>query len=206
MPRLHDEPGTVLRLLVVATGPRHCVGVDLESGALARAWSPGPLRPGTAPYDIVKVTLSGDEDLVPDPTEPEAVPLESPPEVDGHMSARAARRLIRPLLHPAKGALLGSHGATVPFWERSPDRPSVAVAEPPGGVLVTMDSGQLWCHFRWSCVPHVLACRDPRLEAALHKRGRRAARLRPGTLTVVALSPPLEGHCHKVIEAVLPRR
>lgn len=205
MPRLRDEPGTVLRLLVLATGPRHCVGVDLQSGALARAWSPGPLNPGTAPYDIVKVTLSDDGDLVPDPSEPEAVPLASPPEADGHMSARAARRLVKPLLHPVKGPLLGSHGATVPFWERAADRPSVAVAEPPGGVLVTVDSGQLWCHFRWSRTPHVLACRDPRLETALASRGRRTARFRPGTLAVVALSPPVDGHCYKVVEAVLPR-
>jgi hypothetical protein len=30
--------------------------------------------------------------------------------------------------------------------------------------------------------------------------------VRPGTHVVVALQPPVEGYCHKVVEALVPRR
>lgn len=206
MPRLRDAPGTTLRLLVVSTGARHCAGIDLESGAMVRAWAPGPVDQGLRPYDVVTVTINSDTDLVPDPSEPEAVALVAPPVYDSRVTGRAAKRLIRPLLHPGKGPLLGFHGPTVPFWERTPDHPSVALAEPPGGVVVSIERDQMWCHFQWSRRPVVLACQDPRLQTALLSRGRRLARLRPGTLVVVALSPPVIGYCHKVVEAVIPRR
>jgi hypothetical protein len=206
MPRLQDAPGTTLRLLVVSTGTRHCAGIDLESGALVRAWSPTAVDPRLRPYDLVSVMLDADVDLVPDPAEPEAVPLAGPPRLTGRLTGRAAHRLVRPLLHPAQAPLLGFHGATVPFWERTPDRPSVALAQPTGGLVVTAEGDGTWCHFPWARRPMVLACQDPRLQAALARRGRRLATMPPGTLLVVALSPPVDGHCYKVVEAVVPRR
>ncbi len=130
MRRLHDSPGTTLELMVVATGERHCAGIDLASGALVRGWSPIEVDQRLRPYDVVQVTVADNPDLLPDPAEPDAIVIAGPPRLSGHMSGGAARRLIRPLLHPENVPLLGFQGPTVPFWERRPDHPSVAVAQP----------------------------------------------------------------------------
>ena len=206
MRRLRDTPGTDLRLLVVSTGPRHCAGIDLDSGALVRAWSPAPVDQRISPYDVVRVTIAADDDLVPDPAEPEAVAVADAPQLEGRLTGRAAHRLVRPLLHPAKAPLLGFHGPSVPFWERTADHPSVALASPRGPLVVTVEQGALWCHFEWGGKPSVLPCLDPRLAASLSRQRRDHAYLSPGTLAVVTLSAPVDGHCHKVVEAVIPRR
>jgi hypothetical protein len=206
LPRRQDTPGTALRLMVVATGERHCAGVDLCSGALVRAWSAARSDQVLQPYDLVEVTISVDPDVVPDPAEPEAVVVDQPPVLVGRLAGRKAVRLIKPLLHPEGGPLLGFHGAAIPFWERRADHPSVALAEPAGPLMVSIEDGGMWCHFTWANRPQVLACTDRRLAAFLYRAGRSFARLRPGTFLVVALEPPVEGQCHKVIEAVVPRR
>jgi hypothetical protein len=206
MPRLDDSPGTALRLMVVSTGDRHCAGIDLASGALVRAWSAYPVDSRLRPYDVVDVTVASDPDLVPDPSEPDAIVIAGPPELSGRVKGRAAGRLIRPVLHPERAPLLGTYGATVPFWERSSDHPSITVAKPKGPVVVTFEEGRLWCHFFWGSRPQVLACDDPRLAASLRRSGRTFAQMRPGAHIVVALSPPVDGHCYKVVEAVVPRR
>ncbi len=202
----HDAPGTTLRLMVVATGERHCIGIDLASGALVRAWSPEMVDPRLQPYDLVEVVVAHDPDLVPDPAQPEAVASAGAPQLFGRMIGRPALRLIRPLLHPENTPLLGSHGPTVPFWERRPDHPSVALAEPMAPLVVTAEPDGLWCHFPWDGRPQVLACTDPRLAASLKRTGTIMTGVRPGTHVVVALQPPLDGHCHKVVEALVPRR
>ena len=204
--RLLDTPGTRLRLMVLSTGVHHCVGIDLASGVLVRAWSFAPVDQRLSPYDLVDVTVGGGPDLVPDPSEPDALVISGPPVYAGQLTGRRAARLIRPLLHPPKAPLLGFHGATVPFWERKPDHPSVAIAEPQGQVAVTTDSGTIWCHFAWGLRPQVLVCADPRLAAWLQRTGRDRAAVREGTYLVVALEPPVEGHCHKVVESLVPRR
>jgi hypothetical protein len=206
MPRLLDAPGTALALLVVATGKAHIAGIDIASGALVRGWSPDRVDQRLRPYDVVEVTVADNPDVLPDPAEPDAIVIAGPPKLTGHMSGGAARRLIRPLLHPEKMPLLGFWGPTVPFWERRPDHPSIALAEPVEPVVVTAEAGPLWCHFSWGGRPQVLYCQDPRLAASLERRGRRHAQLRAGTRIVVALEPPVGGYCHKVVEAVVPRR
>jgi hypothetical protein len=144
--------------------------------------------------------------VVPDPAEPEALVIASPPVKAGQLSGRRAARLLRPLLHPERAPLLGFHGPTVPFWERRPDHPSVALAQSKGPVVATVEGGGLWCHFVWDGRPQVLACADPRLAASLHRLNRDYANLRPGTYVVVALEPPVGGQCHKVVEALIPHR
>ena len=141
MRRLHDSPGTTLELMVVATGERHCAGIDLASGALVRGWSPTEVDQRLRPYDVVQVTVADNPDLLPDPTEPDAIVIAGPPRLSGHMAGGAARRLIRPLLHPENVPLLGFQGPTVPFWERRPDHPSVALAEPSVPLVVTAEAG-----------------------------------------------------------------
>jgi hypothetical protein len=192
--------------MVVSTGRRHCVGVDLDSGTLVRAWAAHAVDQRLAPYDLVDVRVASDPDLVPDPTEPEALVIEAVPEPVGRLSGRRAQRLMRPLLHPEHTPLLGFHGPTVPFWERRPDHPSAALAQVAGPVVVTLEEGAMWCHFVWGGRPQVLACSDPRLYATMHRAARDRANLRPGTYLVVALEPPVSGQCHKVVEALVPRR
>jgi hypothetical protein len=204
--RLNDTPGTRLELMVVSTGAHHCVGIDLASGALVRAWSFAEVDPRLAPYDVVAVTVGGGPDLVPDPTEPDALVVAGAPVHVGQLTGRRAARLMRALLHPEKIPLLGFHGPTVPLWERTPDHPSVALAQPSSLVAVTAESGGMWCHFVWDSRPQVLACADPRLAAWMQRSGRSSATVREGTYLVVALEPPVEGICHKVVEALVPPR
>jgi len=78
LPRVQMAAGVTLNLLVVAADGRQCAGVDMDSGALVRAWSPEP-GGRVNPYDVVEVTLDEDVDAVPDPAEPEAVMLVGPP-------------------------------------------------------------------------------------------------------------------------------
>jgi hypothetical protein len=204
--RLLDTPGTRLRLMAVSTGEHHCVGIDLASGALVRAWCLGLVDERLAPYDLVDVTVGGRPDLVPDPTEPDSLVIGAPPLYAGRLTGRKASRLMRPLLHPEKVPLLGFHGPTVPFWERRPDHPSVALAQPTSNVAITVESGGVWSHFVWGGRPQVLACTDPRLLAWLRRTGWDRASVRDGTYLVVALEPPIDGQCHKVVEALVPRR
>jgi hypothetical protein len=204
--RLHDTPGTRLQLMVVATGAHHCIGIDLASGALVRAWCFDAVDRRISPYDLVEVTVGGGPDLVPDPAEPDSLLVSSSPTYAGQLTGRRAARLMRPLLHPEKVPLLGLHGPTVPFWERRPDQPSVALAEPKGNMAVTVESGGMWCHFTWGGRPQVLACADPRLAAWLQRTNRDRATVHEGTFLVVALEPPVAGQCHKVVEALVPRR
>lgn len=206
LPRLHDTPGTTLRLMVVSTGERHCAGIDLQSGALVRAWSPEPLDPRLAPYDLADITLTSNPDLVPDPAEPEALVTTGAPLPVGRIGGRKATKLVKPLLHPEREPLLGFHGPAVPFWERRPDHPSVALAQTTGPLVITLEGGAMWCHFVWSGRPQVLACTDPRLAASLGRLRRDYANLKPGTYLVVAMQPPVAGQCQKVVEAVVPRR
>lgn len=178
----------------------------MDSGALVRAWSPEPVDQRLAPYDLAEIIVASNPDLVPDPSEPEALVTSGPPLPVGRLGGRRAAKLIRPLLHPENTPLLGFHGPAVPFWERRPDHPSVAVAKTSGPLVVTVEAGAMWCHFVWSARPQVLACSDPRLAASLERLGRDHANLKTGTYLVVALEPPVNGHCQKVIEAVVPRR
>lgn len=205
MPRLDDSPGATLRLMVVSTGNRHCAGIDLASGALVRAWSSYLVDQRIRPYDIVEVTVGTDLDLLPDPAQPDAVVTAGPPKLAGHVRDRPAARLIRSLLHPDKAPLLGTYGATVPFWERSPDHPSITIAQPKGPLVVTLEEERMWCHFFWSGRPHVLGCEDPRLEGSLRRGGRTFGQMKPGSYLIIALSPPIDGHCYKVVEAVVAR-
>lgn len=205
MPRLRDTPGSRLRLVVFSTGQSHCVGIDLASGALVRAWSPVPVDARLRPYDLVDITVANDPDVVPDPSEPDAVATIAAPVHAGRITGRRALRLARPLLHPDKAPLLGFHGPAVPFWERRPDHPSVALARPKSPLVVAVEDGTMWCHFVWWGRPQVLECLDARLAAFMARARRGSVTLAAGTLLLVALEPPVQGHCHKVVEAVIAR-
>ncbi len=206
MPRRLDTPGTELDLLVLAVDLDSCVGVDLASGALVRGWSPAPVDADLRPYDVVAVTLdSGHGRLLPDPCEPEAVVLARPPESVGRLTGRRAERYLRRLVHPPKQPLLSIHGPAVPFWERTADHPSIAVVEPQGRTVMGRQGERLMCRFGWRGVRLELPMTDRWVAAALAATGRRVASAAKGDRLLVALTPPIGGHCHKVVAGLLPR-
>jgi hypothetical protein len=190
---------------VLAADTDHCAGIDLFSGALVRAWSPQPLDTNLRPYDVVAATLDDTIELLPDPSQPEAVPLVGAPAPIGRITGRRAERYLRALVHPPQQPLLAIHGAAVPFWQRTADYPSIAVVEPGGPAVIRLRDGVLSCLFRWRGVPTELPCVDRRLARALVDAGRARVDSGKGERLLVELSPPVEGHCHKVVAGLLPR-
>jgi len=179
--------------------------VDLDSGALVRALSPKRLDPELRPYDVVTATLDDAVDLLPDPSEPEAVPLVAPPVRVGRITGRHAERYLRPLVHPPGQPLLGIHGPAIPFWQRTADQPSIAIVEPEGPAVVRRHDGWLSCAFGWRAMAVDLPCIDRRVAKALTASGRMRVATTKGDRLLVAWTPPIDGHCHKVVEALLLR-
>jgi hypothetical protein len=198
-------PGAVLELLVLAADGPHCAGVDLASGALVRAWSPVPLPAGLRAYDVVAATLADDADTIPDPWEPESLVLEGPPEPLRRMSGRRTERMLRALLHPTGQPLLGETSPAIPFWERRADHPSIALVEPEGRVSLFREGSYLSCRFQWWDHVRQLPCLDRHLAAAMDRTGRTRMVAGKDDRLLVALTPPIDGRCHIVVEAVLPR-
>ncbi len=205
VPRLSAAPGNALELLVLAADGGQCAGVDLDSGALVRAWCAVQPEQRARPYDVVSVTLAEDIDAVPDPSEPEALVLDDAPEVIGRITGRRAERLLRPLLHPKGRPLLGFHAPAVPFWERRADHPSITLVEPDGMISLHREGTFLACRFGWLGAVRELACLDRRIAAEMDLAGESRRVGIKGDRLVVALTPPIDGHCHKVVETVLPR-
>lgn len=205
LPRRSNIPGTTLELLVLAVDTDHCEGIDLVSGALVRAWSPVPIDDELRPYDVVGGTLDDVIDLLPDPSQPEAVALSDAPERVGRITGKRAERYLRALVHPPDQPLLALHGPAIPFWQRTADYPSIAVVEPEGPAVIRLRDGVLSCLLRWRGVPVELPCVDRRLARLLAAAGRSRVDSGKGERLLVALAPPIEGHCHKVVAALLPR-
>ena len=99
---------------------------------------------------------------------------------------------MRPLLHPRREPLLGLAGPAAPYWTLTGDRPSLGLVAP-GRLLLYRAAAGAFCRFRWTGRDHQL----PLTPAAAHRVPRRPRRL------VVALTPPQDGYCHKVVAAVL---
>ncbi len=203
--RRADTPGTELKLLLLTSDVDQCVGIDLESGALVRALSPRRLDPELRPYDVVAATLDEAVTLLPDPSEPEAVPLVAPPDRVGRIVGRQAERYLRALVHPPGQPLLGIHGPALPFWQRTADQPSIAIVEPEGPAVVRRHDGWLSCAFEWRAMAMEMPCIDHRVAKALTASGRMRIATGKGDRLLVAWTPPIEGHCHKVVEALLLR-
>jgi hypothetical protein len=205
LPRVAVGPGATLELLVLSADGNHCAGVDLASGALVRAWSAEASAHRLRPYDVVAVTLDDDFGGVPDPHQPEGVLLAGPPEPLRRVSGRRVQRLLRKLLHPSGQPLLGVTSSVVPFWERRSDHPSIAVVEPEGPISLWRDGPYLACRFAWLGHERELPCLDRYLAAVMDRSGRTRMVAGKDDRLLVALTPPIDGRCHKVVSAVLPR-
>ena len=204
-PRAPLADGATLDLLVVAVSGTHCAGIDMDSGALVRAWSGAPPATRIRPYDVVQVTCDGDVDAIPDPAQPEAVSLSQPPVVADRMTGRRCERLIRPLLHPRHQPLLGVRASAIPFWQRSADHPSIAVVEPEGRITMVRNGSYVGCRFEWQDHQRELPCLDRALASHMDRHGRTRLTAGKGDRLVVSLTAPIDGRCHKVVETVLRR-
>jgi hypothetical protein len=205
VPRLAPVAGATLELLVLSVDRQQCVGVDLSSGALVRAWWDERPDRSLRPYDVVLVTLAHDPEAVPDPSEPEGLALEGSPERVGHITGRRAEKRLRPLVHPDTEPLLGSHAPAIPFWQRRPDHPSIALVEPQGQIVLRREPAYLACRFAWMGAVRELPCLDRRMAGEMDRDGQIGRIADRRTRLLVALTPPIDGHCHKVVSAVLPR-
>lgn len=205
LPRVRVAAGVTLQLLVVAADGFHCAGVDLASGALVRSWSPVAAETRIRPYDVVEVTLDGDSDTVPDPAQPEALALTEAPRIIDRITGRRCERLLRPLLHPQNQPLLGILATAIPFWERRGDHPSIAVVEPDGKISFHRQGPYLACRFDWQGHQRELPCLDRAVAGHMDRHGRAVLTAAKGDRLVVALTAPIDGRCHKVVETLLRR-
>jgi hypothetical protein len=205
------EAGAQLELLVLASDPAGCIGVDLASGAFVRAHHPADGRRYLKPFAVASGQLA-DADMD-DAAEPERAELTEPLRPTARLHPRQAERWLRPLLHPSRPPLLGLAGNAFPYWTLQGDRPSVALIEPEQ-IGVARAAGGYVCRFLWLDTFHELFLQDRRLTAALGRRrleqcgGRQLHDLlghAPDRL-LVALTPPVQGYCYKAVMAVLPRR
>jgi hypothetical protein len=205
LPRRTNTPGTELELLILSVDRDHVAAVDLASGALVRAWSSEPVDRRLRPYDVVAGTIDADADRVPDPSEPEAIALAGPLEWIGRLAGRRVQRYLRPLVHPSDQPLLGAHAPAVAFWERNANHPSIAVVEPEGTAVVARRGRRLDCWFGWKGVTMQMPFVDSRISRGMDRTGRLRLATGPGERLLVALTPPIDGHCHKVVAGLLPR-
>ncbi len=190
-PRRAERAGVELTLLVLSVSPLGLAAVDLGSGGVVRT---GPdLLDGLAlhPYDVVSARLAAGP--VPlDLTQPEAVSLTDVSRPLRRLTPSRAEQWLHPLLHPEWAHLLGFAGPSVPFWQLDGSRPSVAVVEARAAVGIG-DDGLLRCRFLWRTLVHDLPVAAGRGTPV----PRQAARL------VLGLTPPVEGHCYKVVTGLL---
>lgn len=186
-------------LLVLAVGGGALAAVDMNTGGLVRAPLPGDCA--LAPYDIATAALADVEN--PDPAQPDAFELTEPLELAGRIRGRKAERYIRPLLHPTDEPLLGLVTAAVPYWTLCGDRPSVAVVDTGGSIEIIRHARRLHCFFEWRGSVIDLPVVDRRVSISMAQRGQQTLRLR--RRFVVALTPPYEGNCYKVVAGLLPR-
>jgi hypothetical protein len=187
MVRQTAAPGVELELLILAARRDGCTGVDLASGALVRATHPdASVLPALRPYDIACGAV-GDGEA--DAAHPEAVVLAAPPEAVGRLHGRRAERYLRKLVHPRSQPLLGFPGPALPYWTLKGDGPTAALVEPESRPVIT---GDRRCVFRWRG-----------FYQSLPFLGRRPADR--GDRVLLELSSPYDGHCYKVVTAVLSR-
>jgi hypothetical protein len=196
-----------LEMLVLAAEPHACVSVDVASGAFVRARYPDGAFARLAPLDVATAEVAAPDTPL-DTTRPELVDLATAPRRVGRLGRRRAERLLRPLLHPRGRPLLGFVGPAVRFWTLTGDRPSVAIVEPERGPRLRPAAHGYDCHFQWQGLRHVLPLADRGAAAALDRWGpAHLARVLgfPPRRLLVALTPPVNGYCYKVVAGLLPR-
>lgn len=185
---------------MLSVGGDALAAVDTSTGGLIRTALPSDCY--LSPYDVAVATVSDISE--PDPAHPDAMELSGPIDVTGRLRGRRIERYIRPLLHPLDEPLLGIPTAAVQYWMLCGDHPSVAVVETPSPIEVVRHGRRIHCFFEWRGNLVDLPIVDRRVAASMAKRGQQTLRIR--RRFVVALTPPYEGNCYKVVAGLLPRR
>ena len=204
------------RCMVLACGPDDTTAVDLRGGTVVRLrmTGGGDEQRDWVPFDVVDVHWAADPERD-DLAQPEAVTVAEVPVKVGRMSGRRARRVLKHVVTPPEQHLLGFAGQAWPYWEFHGMRPSVAVVTPSRGPLLfrRRADDSVWVRFGWPRSDNWLPVEDRRAVAALwaSQRDRLAGKDLAGALgfrpsfLVVTLSRPRDGHCYKVVAALLPR-
>lgn len=208
--------GGQLRLLVLACTREDTTAVDLASGALVRLRVPWPTDhdPDLTAFDVVEATVANDPERD-DLAQPEALSAAGLPRHIGTLRGRKVRRMLMRLAAPPGGPLLGFAGTSAPYWDFRGSRPSVALVVPTRGpqLIRRREDGSTWARFGWErddvWLPVLDLAASRALDAARRDRlsGKSLASAlgyRPHYL-LASLSRPREGHCYKVITALLPR-
>ena len=226
-----NEPGDVLRCLLLAGGPEW-VALDLATGALVRSrasgWPVVPADsglarraaaedvPGLGPLpelSVVEVELAEDDEPA-DPARPEAVMIRAAPALVGTLHRRAVRRVLKELL-PAdsRRPLLGSLGPSISYEDLDGSRPSVTLVAPDRLPAFGRDANGTWCQFTLGGRKHRLPVTDARIATVdgpsrggplAHEAVTRALGGTPRFL-VVALGVPRRGQSPKLVLSALPR-
>ncbi len=214
--RVQVEGGALMHLLVLSANEEDTTAVDLASGAVLRLrveWPEGH-PPDLAPFDVAEARLADDPERD-DLAQPEATTAAGLPRHVGTLRGRKVRRLLANLAAVPDGPLLGFPGPAAPYWEFRGARPSVALVEPTRGpqLLRRRDDGSTWVRFGWNRDDVWLPVEDPKAARALDaaRRDRLAGKdlatalgFRPHYL-LACLTRPRDGHCYKVVTAILPR-
>ncbi|HXQ90469.1 MAG TPA: hypothetical protein VN768_02855 [Acidimicrobiales bacterium] len=207
--------------MVLACGDEDTTAVELESGAIVRLRAAGGEEgeegePGLSPFDVVDAVWA-DEPEPDDLAQPEAVTVREVPRALGTLKGRRARAVLRAVVIPPQKHLLGFPGSSAPYWEFRGMRPSVAIVVPSRGPVIFRrrddDGDTVWARFGWPRSDNWLPVEDRRAVGALGaaRRDRLMGKDLAGALgfrphfVVVVLSRPRDGHCYKIVAALLPR-
>lgn len=199
-----------VRLLLLAGDVAGGAAVDLATGALLRVRWAIRRSESFAPYDLVEADAAWDEAS---PFAGDAIVASNPVTV-GRMRGRRAARLLKPLVPPTNAPLLGAATPTVAYWTLRDNQPSLTLVDPESDPVVERDpSSRLRCRFRWRRLDHDLPLDDHGLDEQLSHPT--ATRLTGATLAralgwkperlLLALTPPRDGVCQKVVGGLLPR-
>ncbi len=214
--RVPTAGGSTLHLLVLSSTLEDTTVVDLATRTVMRVRVPWPegYEPDISTFDVVEVTLADDPERD-DLAQPEATTVADLPRHVGTLRGRHVRKLLRRMVATPDGPLLGFPGASAPYWEFRGFRPSVALIEPTRSPQLIRRSadGTTWVRFGWDREDVWLPVEDRHAARALDaaRRERLSGKSLASALgfepqyLLVTVSPPRDGHCYKVVAAVLPR-
>ena len=199
-----------LDLLVLASGSRSCVGIDLSTGALVRTHQARSSTELLRPYDTARARIATAQTLRPE--QPEALAIGTPLTWTGSLFGWRVDRCLRSVSHPEHAPLFGCAGPALPVWTLDGDRPSVSVLPVDSSFSLNVSERGVRCSFRWNTGTVELPLDDASVLSQLDwlpasplagRKLHRAIGFRPHRV-VVALSRPIRGYCYKVVAGLLP--